>query len=66
MCRIPDNYHRITIRYPRFLFYPVSAAFFVLSGIRPDNNSYPAGYRIITKLDLLGNIIEKEKTARVI
>jgi len=53
---IPDNY-------PVSWYYP---AFFVMSGIRPDNDSNLAGYWIITELDLLGNIIGKEKTGSVI
>jgi len=48
----------ITIRY-----YP---ALFAISGIRPDNDSYPARYWIITKLDLLGKMIGKEKIGRAI
>jgi len=41
--RIPDNYPE----------------YFVISGIRPDNDSNPAGFRIVTKLDLLEKMIGK-------
>jgi len=40
-------------------YYPT---FFVISSIRPDNDSYPTGFWIITKLDLLGKWLEKRKT----
>jgi len=33
----------------------------VISGIRPDNNSYPAGFRIITKQNLLEKMIGKSE-----
>jgi len=50
MCRIPDNY-------PVFIRY---SAFFVVFGIRPDNDCYSVGFRIITKLDLLGKMIGRD------